>query len=170
MLGDFNILNRMSSLHKDNPIKQSIGDKEILKIMQVINDEQWRETLRLKQFTNFNAINMPGLGAFKTKMSPLKKYVYLSIKQLRRLRKRIEKAKVENPSFDPENSMTQKIHNDLVIKVKAAWLQLNNHREIIIMRTLRANHIKRENNKESEIKVLYENFDWKFITKYLKDE
>jgi hypothetical protein len=38
------------------------------------------------------------------------------------------------------------------------------------MRTLRANHIKRENNKESEIKVLYENFDWKFITKYLKNE
>ena len=66
--------------------------------------------------------------------------------------------------------MTQKIHDDLVVKVKAAWAQLNNHREIIIMRNLRANHIKRENNKESEIKVLYENFDWKFITKYLKDE
>jgi hypothetical protein len=170
MLGDFNILNRIASLHKDNPIKQSIGDKEVLKIMQVINDEQWRETLRLKQFTNFNAINMPGLGAFKTKMSPLKKYIYLSIKQLRRLRKRIEKVKAENPNFDPNNSMTQKIHDDLVIKVRAAWAQLNNHREIIIMRTLRANAIKRKNNKESEIKVLYENFDWKFINKYLKDE
>lgn len=170
MLGDFNILNRMASVHKDNPIKKPIGNKDVLKILQVINDEQWRETLRLKQFTNFNAINMPNLGAFKTKMSPLKKYIYLSIKQLRRLRKRIEKAKAENPNFDPNNSMTQKIHNDLVIKVKAAWAQLNNHREIIIMRTLRANEIKRKNNKESEIKVLYENFDWKFIKKYFKDE
>lgn len=170
MLGDFNILNRMASVHKDNPVKKSIGNKNILKILQVINDEQWRETLRLKQFTNFNAINMPGLGAFNTKMSPLKKYIYLSVKQLRRLRKRIEKAKVENSNFDAENSITQKIHDDLVIKVKAAWSQLNNHREIIIMRTLRSNYIKRKNNKESEIKVLYENFNWKFIKKYLKDE
>ena len=42
MLGDFNILNRLASFHKDNPIKGSIGNKDVLKILQVINDEQWR--------------------------------------------------------------------------------------------------------------------------------
>lgn len=169
MFGNFSFLNRIIATNPDCPIKEDIGDKTQLKIIEVIVDEYWREIVRMKQFSHSLAFNVPNLGVFKIRMSPLKKYVYLSIKQLRRLRKRIENQKLTNPNFDPENSLTVKIHDDLEIKVKAAWAQLNSLREIIILRTIRSNHKKRMYGNEDQIKVTYENYDWKFIDKYIKD-
>lgn len=170
MFGNFSFLNRIIASDSDCPIPDSIGKKERLKIIEVIVDEYWREIVRMKQFSHDVSFNVPNLGVFKIKMSPLKKYIYLSIKQLRRLRKRIEAQKQANPNFDPNNSITQKIHDDLVIKVKAAWAQLNSLREIIILRTIRSNYHKRIHGRENEIKILYENYDWKFIDLYIKSK
>lgn len=170
MFGNLSFLNRKVSEDQLAPIHKPVGGIDTLRITATINDEMWREILRRKQFTHTNIIQVPGLGSFTTRMSPLKKYIYTSIRQLRRLRVRMQKLKEANPDIDPKTSMTFLMHDDLVKKVKAAWGQLEELRKIIILRTIVWNAKLRLRGQEDKIKVDYKPSDYLFIQEYIKDK
>lgn len=170
MFGNLSFLNRKVSEDQLAPIHKPIGGIDTLRITSTINDEMWREILRRKQFSNNNIIQVPGLGSFMTRMSPLKKYVYTSIRQLRRLRIRMQKLKENNPTLDESQSMTFLMHKDLEGKVRAAWSQLEEMRKIIILRTIVWNAKLRLKGQEDRIKVDYKPSDYNFIRQYIKDK
>ena len=130
MFGTQGLVNRIILERKDNPIS-SIGDITKLKIIEVMFDEQWKELNRKFQFAEECAITVPHFGRFAVNNSKLRKYIRNGIKQLRKLRKRIEILKTKK-DFNPENSMSVVLERDLTLKIRASWKQLDNLRMLWI--------------------------------------
>jgi len=133
---------------------QAVGDNTLLRTIEVLFDEQWKELGRQYQFSPTPSISIPGFGRFIISNSPLRKYIRTSIRKLRKLRARIERLK-EDPNFDPENSMTVMIERDLTQKVKVAWTQLEGIRRIWIRKNKiwedKKNAIKADNSTNLDI-------------------
>ena len=167
MFGSFSYLDRHVARHKDCPLKDHFEEKELLWIVKVINDEQWKEVLRMKNYLPTTTVTLPRLGSFYTSMSPLKKYIRFSLITLRRLREKLE-VKRGKEGFDPNNSFLQAVHDDLELKTRMAWKQLDEMRKIIILRTIKSNYRKRMRGQEDTIKYTYENIDFKFVHEFLE--
>ncbi len=130
MFGNQAILNRIIADKKDSPI-YSEGDVSVLRIVEVMFDEQWKELGRQYQFCEKLSITIPHLGKWEVRNSQLRKYIRENIKLLRKLRKRIKELS-KKKNFNPENSMTVMLERDLVLKTKAAWSQLEKMRALWI--------------------------------------
>jgi hypothetical protein len=167
MFGNIAFINRLASEREDNPLPKTLLGLSRHKIITVCTSEMWKEVIRQKQFSSNNNLSIPGLGSFYVDMSKLKKYIYSSVRRLRKLRARIEELS-KNPNFDKENSMQVLKEKDLVIKVKASWSQLENIRKMIIIRTIKWNCKQRDNGNPQNIKVYYKAEEYAFIEEYIK--
>jgi regulator of replication initiation timing len=127
MFGNQAILNRILSEKPDSPIYPE-GDVSVLRIIEVMFDEQWKELGRQYQFCEETVITVPHLGKWEVRNSQLRKYIRENIKQIRKLRNRLKKLIEENPDYDVNNSMTVMLEQDLVLKTRVAWKQLDNIR------------------------------------------
>ena len=154
MFGNISFINRLASEREDNPLPKTLGGLSRHKIITVCTSEMWKEVIRQKQFSHNNNIIIPGLGGFAVDMSKLKKYIYTSVRRLRKLRIRIKELS-KQPNFDPENSMQVLKERDLVLKVKASWAQLEIIRKLIILRTIRWNCKQIQKGNEQAIRVHY---------------
>lgn len=123
MFGNQKIINIILSEDPNNPI-QKVGDNDIKRIVEVLFDEQWKELGRQYQFCEEDKITVPNFGSFTVRNSQLRKYIWDSVRYLRKLRKRIERLSKQK-DFNPEQSMTVLIERDLVLKLRAAWKQLD---------------------------------------------
>ena len=168
MRGEQFILNKLILDHPDNPIQKDIVDKSRLKIIEVIEDEFWKEFRRKIDFSNDPVIMIPFLGKFSTRYSPLKGYIRASVRRLRRLRKRIAILK-EKKNFDPEKSMTVMIERQLVLKVRASWKQLDQMRMTMIARIIVWNEKQRKLGTPEKIKRDYAQLEWKFKSQLLNN-
>lgn len=128
MFGNQPLLNRIILEKKDNPIYPE-KDNSVLKIIEVLYDEQWKELGRQYQFCEDIIIAVPHLGRFIIDNSALRKYIRDGVKKIRKLRARIEILS-QDPKFDPANSMTALMEKDLVLKVRASWTQLDKLRHV----------------------------------------
>jgi hypothetical protein len=95
MFGNQAILNRILSEKPDSPIYLE-GDVSVLRIIEVMFDEQWKELGRQYQFCDKLSITVPHLGKWEVRNSQLRKYIRENIKLLRKLRKRIEESPVSH--------------------------------------------------------------------------
>lgn len=143
MFGNQSFLNRIILEHPDNPIKGEINGIPLLRLIEVINDEQWKEFGRLIQHSPHGKIGVDGLGVWKIRNSQLRRYIRTNIKILRKLRKR--------ESFKNEG-MTKMIHDDLVLKTRAAWKQLDELRHVWLLRK-EVYEAKKAIKAQKEIKV-----------------
>lgn len=167
MFGNISFINRLASEREDHPLPKIFKGLSRHKIITVCTSEMWKEVIRQKQFSDNNNLSIPGLGSFYIDMSKLKKYIYTSVRRLRKLRIRVEELS-QQPNFDPENSMQVLKERDLVLKVKASWSQLENIRKMIILRTIKWNCKQREKGTPENIKVHYKAEEYAFIEEYIK--
>lgn len=140
MFGTQGLVNRVILEQKDNPITP-IGDLSVLRIMEIMFDEQWKELNKQFQFSEDCAITVPHFGRFAVNNSKLRKYVRDGVRQIRKLRARIKELEL-NPKFEHEKSMTVILERDLVLKVRVAWKQLDSLRNLWISKS---NYYKRKN-------------------------
>ena len=121
MRGTQGIINRL--LIDKNELSP-IGDNTLLRTIEVIFDEQWKELARQYQFQELPVITIPNFGRFEVRNSKLRKYIRDSVKKIRKLRKRLARLKEENKDYDEASSMTSLMIEDLILKVRASWKQL----------------------------------------------
>ncbi len=169
MRGEASVLNKIIVEHHDNHIKEDIGGVSKARITEVINAEFWKEFKRRIDFSEEPSLYVDGLGTFFTKYSYLKGHIRSVIRQLRRLRKRIEKLKAEKKSFNPDNSMTVAIEKQLVFKLRAAWRQLDKMRMNMILRIIIWNKKQIKLGTPERIKRHYEKFNWSFDKELLNN-
>lgn len=133
MFGNQAILNRIIADKKDSPIYPE-ENTSVLRIVEVMFDEQWKELGRQYQFCDKLSITVPHLGKWEVRNSQLRKYIRENIKLLRKLRKRIEELS-KKKNFDINNSMTVMLERDLVLKTRVAWSQLEKMRALWIKKS-----------------------------------
>lgn len=161
MRGEQFIINALVLKHPENPIKEEIMEKSPEKIIEVIQDEYWKEWKRKLTYSEFSSINAVYLGSFTTDLWELKSYIGGLIKQIRILDARIAKFK-ENPMYDEKNSMSYYLREDCYKKLRITLKQLDERRKIMILRYLKWAKKKKEVGEEWKIKRNYEWFDFSF--------
>lgn len=148
-----------------NPIKEDIKGISKEKIIDTILSEYYNTFSRKLTGSESNCITMSNLGSFFTDLSRLKGYIRRSIVRVRKLRIRVAILE-QKPGFIKEESMTWIIERDLTRKIGFAWKQLDQRRELMIMRYLRYNDRLRDKKEEHKIKYNYEWYPFKFLKEY----
>lgn len=165
MRGELFLIRQKLLKEEKSPIAKKISNKEPDVIIDTILDEYWKHFNRKMQFTTKNCLIATNLGSFVTDLSKLKGYIRKLIIKIRKLRKRIEVLQ-QNPDYNPLQSMTYMIERDLTKKLGFAWKQLDERRELMIMRYLRYYHRCRLRGEHHKIKYDYEWYGFKFLKKY----
>jgi len=166
MRGEQFIINSLVLKNLQNPIKKDIGKHTPLSIIEVIQEEYWKELALKMQFGNTLSISVKHLGVYIPNLSKLKGYLRRGLRLLKKLRIKIKKAiETNGPIFDTAALM--KLEQELTLKMKAAWKQVDEIRQLIIIRTIRSNNKKRKLGLEQDIKVNYEWFPFSFVPKLL---
>lgn len=147
------------------PISEKIGNNSAERIIHVIMEEYINDLKREMQLSPYNTIILESLGSFTTELSRLKGYIRKLIKAIRKLRKRLVVLE-KKEDFKKENSMTWRIERDLTAKLGFAWKQLDERRELMIMKYLRYYHRCRIRNEHHKIKYNYEWYPYKFLKEY----
>lgn len=157
---------RRKLLEEDKiPLPDSINGIPKERILNVIMDEYHKEWVRKLNFSEENCIYMVGLGSFFTNLSKLKGYTRNLIERLRKLRARLAILS-QNPDFVKENSMTWNIERDFTNKLGYAWKQIDQRRQLMIMRYLRYSYRLRLKGDHHKIKFNYEWYPYKFLAEY----
>jgi len=157
---------RKKLLEEDSlPIPDFIRGVPKEKILNVIMDEYHKEWIRKLNFSEENCIYMVNIGSFFTKLSKLKGYTRTLVERIRALRKRLEILS-QDPNFVKENSMTWYMERDLTQKLGFAWKQIDQRRELMIMRYLRYVERLKFKGQEHKIKYDYSWYPYKFLSQY----
>ena len=169
MRGELSIL-IPKMVNKDCPVEKEIGKHSIQHIVEVICEEYEKEWVRKLERYEQNTILRRGLGVWFTKMSPLKRYIRKLIYKIRKSRAIIERETRIRENFNPENSKTVMMERLYILKLKAALIQLDTHRKIIILKTIRWNDKKRELGEQYKIRFNYEVNNFSFVPKKLSND
>jgi len=119
MVGSQVLINTNVLEHEDNPIKEPIGEKEVLDIIYVITDEYWKEWRR--QLTNSTKphVYAPGLGSFSLMYGKSKSY-------LRRVLGRIRNVKRKYPdTYLIEGTRANGMYTSSIKRFKSTWAQVD---------------------------------------------
>lgn len=119
MVGNQYIINTQLALHEKNPIKDKIGDKEVIDIVGVITDEYWKEWRR--QLTNSEKpyIYAPGIGVFSLMYGKSKSYLRSILSKMRNTKKFFPEAYLE------EGTKPNSIYNTYYKRFKSTWKQVD---------------------------------------------
>ncbi len=147
----------------DSPIQYNIGEKSPNDLHKAIYTEFWKEVIKRKQISPYTTLNLPKLGVFDIHMSHLKKFIFTSIRKLRRMRIKMKEALEANPSLVKEELKLFITHDLLVEKVRIAWQQLELKRKVIIIRTIAWNQKLRDRGEEERIIANYKPSDYSFV-------
>lgn len=143
---------------KGNPdcTLRDIGDKTAIKIIDVIQDEFWREWKRLMVYSDAQVIEIKYLGQFKVDNRPLRGHIRTLLRQIRKMRL--------HPEFGTkEEGMSYVMYTNKMRELKSCWSQLEEIRKIWIARTIVYNRKLRERGTPEKIKWDYEKNDYKFL-------
>lgn len=142
MRGDIDLITKLLCESKDFPIQAS-SKEEALRIMTVINTEYWKEFKRKLEYSENSRIIVKGLGTWDVYYSKLKGYIRKMVDKIRYFRKRLTLLK-SNPNFDEQKSKTYLILQDMLVKLRAALKQLDEQKELYILRYLKYTAKKRK--------------------------
>lgn len=155
MIGNSSLINHKVKDNPECPIKDSIGDKTPLKIIDVIQDEYWREVRRLMLYAPNQLIELKYLGKFVAKNRNIRAHLRRLIRILRKLK--------AHPSFNSVDGRLMVQYKNKIEEFRASWQQLEELRKVLICRTLKYNKVYRDSGRAEKIKVNYHEEDYKFL-------
>lgn len=131
MIGNQLMINQQILENENNPIKESIGDKDAIDIIYVITDEYWKEWRRRLTHSDQPHIHAPGLGRFSLMYGKSKSY-------LRKLLRRLRNIKRKYPDkYMIEGTKANGLYVNTLNRFRETWKQVDN--------------LKKEVNKKYEI-------------------
>ena len=120
MIGNQVLVNTQLLEHKDNPIKEAIGDKQAMDILYIITDEYWKEWRRRLTHSEHPHIQSPGLGDFDMMYGKSKSY-------LRHLLARIRNIKRKHPdTYHVEGTRAYGLYTNTIKRFRETWKQVDN--------------------------------------------
>jgi len=131
MKGNQAIINSSVLEHKDNPIKNNIGDNSVMDVIYVITDEYWKEWRRQMTNSHIPYVTAPGLGEYSMMYGKSKSY-------LRRLLRKLKWYRVKYAdTWQVEGTRAFGLYNTTLKRFRDTWKQVD--------------QIKREVNAKNEI-------------------
>ena len=156
MIGNSSLINHKVKNHPDCPIKEDIGEKSILKVIDVIQDEYWREVKRQMVNSPNQVILLRYLGKFVAKNRNLRAHIRRLIKDIRKIK--------ENTLFGIKTEGILAItYENKMWELRNSWQQLEQMRKVYITRTIAYNEKLVKKGTPEKIKLHYERNDYKFL-------
>lgn len=163
MRGEQSVINQRVLNHSENLIKDSIAHRSPEEIIKCIEYEYWEEWKRKLNFNHTGVIFCKHIGQFHLGFSQLKGYIRSLIINIRNKRKLIKR--YEKQGRHSSKKLVQNGEKDLVLKLKAAWAQLEEQRILFILRTIRWNERLIKKKESHRIKYNYEQWNFSFVNK-----
>ncbi len=122
MIGNQIIINALIIDSPLNPVKESIGNKDVLTIISTITSQAEKEWRKQLSTSDAPIINYPGFGHFKIMFSQTKRHIRWLIKKIRSLKKNFP------DTYWNEDTAIGQIYKIRILDLRTTWKQLDRHK------------------------------------------
>ena len=115
MIGNQILINALIIDSPNNPVKNSIGNKDILTIISTITNQAEKEWRKQLSTSESPIINYPGFGHFKIMFSQTKRHIRWLIKKIRSLKKNFP------DTYWKEETAIGQIYKNRILDLRTTW-------------------------------------------------
>lgn len=119
MIGNQAIINQQIFEHPKNPIKEKIGDVEVMDVIYMITEEYWKEWRRVLTHSTKPHIQFEGLGVYNLMYGKSKSYLRRLLSKIRHVRRKYA------DTYLVENTRAWGMHNSYIKNFRETWKQVD---------------------------------------------